>query len=266
MGNVKDTISFIGAGNVAFGLGYAFKDIADIAYVYSRSYNSAEKLTRRIGGHPTRELKDLANSDYIICAVDDDSLVDVANALDQIDFRLSRSIIMHTSGSVSVEVFSGISKNFGVFYPLQTFTYGRKVNMRSVPIFINAANQSALTKIRTLAKSISEKVVLMDDETRSKLHLPAVIINNFVNHLIYKGEEIAAELGLDNTLYHPLLKETVRKAIKNGPYNAQTGPAIRHDLSVIEKHKEALENHGDLLKIYNLITESIINTYHEDNR
>jgi hypothetical protein len=56
----------------------------------------------------------------------------------------------------------------------------------------------------------------------------------------------------------PLIEETLLKAFELGPLNAQTGPAIRNNNDVMQKHFEMLADKPDWQKIYTFVSESII--------
>ena len=60
----------------------------------------------------------------------------------------------------------------------------------------------------------------------------------------------------------PLLNETIEKLKNNSPEEAQTGPARRGDLIVIQKHLQELE--GNSKEICKLLSESILNIYQND--
>ena len=83
-----------------------------------------------------------------------------------------------------------------------------------------------LVSIKELAFRISKKVMATDSQTRQKIHLAAVIASNFTNHMLTTGKEIASGAGIPFNLFEPLIKETISKALENGPEVSQTGPAV----------------------------------------
>jgi predicted short-subunit dehydrogenase-like oxidoreductase (DUF2520 family) len=150
------------------------------------------------------------------------------------------------------------SHHFGVFYPLQSLK--KEVgHLPDIPIVIDANDASTLKVLEALAHSISDKVVEAGDEQRMKLHLAAVIVNNFVNHLYALAEMYCKKEGLDFSLLLPLIKETAERLDKIPPSHSQTGPAVRNDRVTIEKHLELLKNYPQLRKVYELLTENIYN-------
>ena len=83
------------------------------------------------------------------------------------------------------------------------------------------------------------------------LHLAAVFVNNFTNHMLVQGREIALKAGFSFEILSPLIQETIAKALELGPENSQTGPAVRNDKNTIEKHLELLSFSPELPRIYN---------------
>jgi predicted short-subunit dehydrogenase-like oxidoreductase (DUF2520 family) len=190
-------------------------------------------------------------------AVPDHSL---ARVLEKI--KCSRSVIIaHTAGSLGLDVFPAGLKNRGVFYPLQTFSGKRKPDLSQVPIFIEGSDQICTDKLRNLAESISSSVYLSDTAHRRLLHLAAVYVSNFTNHMLTIGKDISTIAEVPFEVLQPLILETVNKAIELGPEYSQTGPAIRYDLNTIEKHLDLLSFSPDLKNIYDLITKSIMSYY-----
>ncbi len=264
------SVSFIGSGNVAYGLSMSLKRVATIHHIWSRNEDNANKLAKRLRVQPTNELSDLLNSDVVIVAVSDGAIKDIGNQWGAVvsGTKSKNPIIAHTSGTIGSEELNPLNLeiDYGVLYPLQTFTYGRRMSLKRVPFFIYGNNISTIKRLFNLAGLVSDSVHEMDDAQRRKLHLPAVLINNFVNHLIYKAEQVAEEDNLKLDYYIPLMEETLKKIKIVGAYKAQTGPAIRRDRSVIEAQLNRLSSDPGLKEIYTLFTESINKLYNEDHR
>jgi predicted short-subunit dehydrogenase-like oxidoreductase (DUF2520 family) len=55
----------------------------------------------------------------------------------------------------------------------------------------------------------------------------------------------------------PLIRTTVEKLDRLTPAQSQTGPAIRHDRQVVERHLSMLD--GDKREVYRMLTQSIMN-------
>jgi len=251
-------IVIIGAGKVGSALGRALHTQGNtILKIVSRSGEKAAALASELECEYGNELLMPMDSEMVILAVNDDALYDVLGKLK----APPDTVIAHTAGSVDLGVFGSEISNHGVFYPLQTFTHGRKYDFTSIPLFIEANNDYSEKRLKSLALSLSKKVFCLDSDKRKYIHLAAVFSCNFVNHLYGAGEEITACAGMDFKVLLPLLKETMDKASEMGPEKSQTGPAVRNDKITIEKHLELLSFSPDLQKIYRVITDSIIKKY-----
>jgi predicted short-subunit dehydrogenase-like oxidoreductase (DUF2520 family) len=252
---VKQTtnIILIGAGNVATQLGIALHDAGyRISQVYSRSKSSATLLSKKLKASPVTDLKKLDTDAAIyIIAVKDDAIESIAKQL-----KLKDKILVHTSGSVSMDVLKKASKNYGVFYPLQTFTKNKKVDFKSVPVCIEGNNKATATTLQYFAKSISSNVQIINSEHRKVIHLAAVFACNFSNHMYAIADEILKKNKLSLDILKPLIAETADKIKDTSPVKAQTGPAVRGDKKTMEKHLKML---GDkkLKEMYKIISKSI---------
>ena len=155
--------------------------------------------------------------------------------------------------------------NYGVFYPLQSFTADVDIKFNNIPILLEASSVANYKILKDIAYSISEKVFEMDSDTRLKCHLGAIIAANFSNHFIALGENFLKENGLPVEILHPLLDEMISKIRKHGAEKAMTGPARRNDIVSIQKHIEILKDKPELQKLYTFVSDSIINYYRKSN-
>lgn len=248
-------ISIIGSGNLATQLGLAlYNEGYLISQVFSRNKKNAEMLSKKLKSKAITDLKKLSkDSSIYIIAVKDDAIESVAKQL-----KLKDQIVVHTSGSVSMDVLKKTSKNYGVFYPLQTFSKEKQASFKTIPICIEANNSSTSTTLQYFAKNISGNVQKVNSEQRKKIHIAAVFACNFSNHMYAIAEQILAKDKLSLDLLKPLIEETANKIKENKPSKVQTGPAMRNDKKTMDAHLKLLKKEKDLQKIYELISKSII--------
>jgi len=243
-------ITLIGSGNVAQHLLSAFNKSNDVelVQVFSRKKESVSHLIPF--AKITDNLDDLVEADVYIIAVSDDAIGEVSS---QLPFK--NRLVVHTSGSTSMESLSNNNRK-GVFYPLQTFTKCKEVDFKTIPICIESQFNDDYNALKKVADSISDKVFTINSEQRRSLHVSAVFVNNFVNHLYSIGNAICKEHQVPFEILQPLIRETADKIATLSPDEAQTGPARRNDGTTIESHLNFLsdENHKN---IYKLLTQSI---------
>lgn len=245
-------IVIIGSGNVARHLISAFSESAEVelVQVYSRSEESATGIPEAI--RVTHDLNNLAEADVYIIAVSDDAIGAVSGSL-----PFNDRFVLHTSGSVSIDALSSNNRN-GVLYPLQTFSKNKAVDFRQIPICIESGSPEMYPLIEKLARSISDTVFKIDSQQRNTLHVSAVFVNNFTNHLYKIGNDLCTEHGIPFDILKPLIRETAEKVMVLSPSEAQTGPARRGDSNTIKKHLELLSDENQR-NIYTLLTQSIQN-------
>jgi predicted short-subunit dehydrogenase-like oxidoreductase (DUF2520 family) len=252
-------IIIIGSGNVATHLGLALKAARHkIVQVYSRSESSAKTLGKKLSAGYTTDVKNISSeAEIYILAVSDHAIKDVLHEIRNEKSEIRNSIMLHTSGSVSSGVFEKTIKNYGVLYPVQTFSVKHPVNFKNIPVCIEANNALAQKKITALAKTITKKIHYINSDQRKKIHLAAVFANNFSNHLFAIAEHILKRENISFDLVRPLILETAMKVQNGSPLQMQTGPAKRGDAGVIEEHLKMLGNKKALREIYKLISENI---------
>ncbi len=196
-------------------------------------------------------------NDLFIIAVSDDSIADVARNLAEI--LPKNALVVHTSGSVSSSVLGDYFENYGVLYPLQTFSKNEKNDWQTTPICICGNNEKATQKLTFFAEKLSSKVFFIDDKQRASLHVAAVFANNFTNHLFAIAQNICEQENISFDILRPLIATTAQKVQTNSPDTVQTGPAARGDQKTIERHLSYLNdsNNPDLAELYELISRMI---------
>lgn len=224
-----------------------------IAQVYSRNSRKAADLAHPFNAEAVNRIEHLSDEvDVILICVSDDAIDAVAQQL-----KNRNCLIAHTSGAIAMGVLQETSPFYGVFYPLQSLSQGKKVDFFSVPILTEGNNKAAEMQLDALGKTISNTVKNITSEQRKHLHLAAVFANNFTNALYAEAAEILSHHNLSFDLLRPLISETAQKVQKLPPQEAQTGPAKRHDELTINKHLELLNGQPEKEKVYRLLTEII---------
>ena len=251
---IKHKIVIIGAGNVATQLGKTLKKSSySILQVYSKHNSSASNLAKSLTCDYTTNPQQLnLTADIYIIAVNDDAIIEVVQQL-----TLKDKIVVHTSGSVEMDVLKPLTKNYGVFYPLQTFSKTNKVDFKTVPICLEASNTSSFKTLDLIAKSISTDVQKINSSQRKTIHLAAVFACNFSNHLYSIASSILESNNISFDILKPLIEETANKIKKGAPAEMQTGPAIRNDKKTMDKHLVMLSDNKEYQQLYKLLSKSI---------
>ena len=254
---MKCKITFIGSGNIATNLAYAFDKAGHtIHQVVSTHERHAKELASKFGAYYGDSSSELyKDADFIVIAVSDEAY---PQALTLVNAKC-RAIVCHTSGSVSMNVLSSYPGDFGVIYPLQSLRKEEVKNVMQVPFFIEGNNANTLNKIKELADSISNKVSEVTSEQREKYHLAAVFANNFTNLMYSIAAEYLEKEGLNFDNLLPIITETASRLKEGKPKAWQTGPAKRGDKAVIDKHISMLDEPA-LKIIYKQLSEYISST------
>jgi predicted short-subunit dehydrogenase-like oxidoreductase (DUF2520 family) len=250
-----ETIVIIGSGNVATHFSRAIKKAGKkIIQIYSKHPKSAKQLSKEYGAESVSSLNDLRkDADLYLLAVTDNAIEEVALSLE-----LKNRLIVHTAGSVSDDVLKKSTPNYGVIYPLQTFSANIPVEWKKIPVFIEASSKENEKKLLHFASLFSDDVHLLSSEKRKMIHLAAVFVNNFVNYIYSVAANMMNENKLSFDFLKPLILETAERIMTNSPVDIQTGPAIRGDKKVIKEHIKLLSKHPDQAQLYKYLSEMIM--------
>jgi len=247
------SVFIIGTGRLAKNLANAFKKNGiELKGVYSKTLSHAKEFSTLFKIPCIADLADIpADCDVYILAVSDQAIEEVSNQLEV------KGIVVHCSGMESITVLNK-HKQTGVFWPIQTFSNNYYANFSNNPICIESNDANDLSVLEFLSDKIGANAIFVSEIQRQQLHLSAVLVNNFTNHLFVLAQKFLEENDLPFEILKPLIHETVSKLEMLSPSLAQTGPALRNDLGTLQKHQELLAHHPSLLSIYKLLSESIL--------
>lgn len=249
-----DRIVLIGGGNVAWHLQFALKHSPDfkVIQIYNRTLESIKDF-KFVPEH-TDDLSNLKEAEFYIICVSDHAIEEISQAIE-----VKKGLIVHTSGATPMNVLSKHGR-IGVFYPLQSFNKNKLIKYKNIPICIESNTKLDAILLKKLSKVAFGKAYFYNSEQRKKIHVAAVFVNNFVNHLYYLGYNYLENNAIKPEILYPLIKETALKIKKNHPLNSQTGPALRNDFTTFDAHLEILDK-SIQKEIYKLISNSISDIY-----
>lgn len=255
-------VAVIGSGNVATHLAVALAalDGVEISQIVSRSDANARRLAERVGAVAATDVAGVdRESDFVVISTTDTAISDVVARMP----RDLSAIVVHTSGSVPMDVLRPASDRVGVLYPLQTFSRTAYVDVSRVPFFTEASDEATLAAVDALAGRLSPSVTHADSRCRRVLHIAGVLACNFPTYLLDCTARVLAAEGLDLDVVRPLVEVTIAKCFDIGPHEAQTGPARRGDRAVVDAHIEALPDEN-MKAVYRTLSEAIMNRFAAD--
>jgi len=250
-------VVILGAGNVGHHLAQAYARAGCSVSVWSRTDEHARETASLCGGKLLVELAEIPeNTQLCIASVSETAMDIVCSQLP--DFE---GILVHTAGSVPMSVLKPYKQQYGVIYPLQTFSRTRKPDYGEIPLFIEASDDSVLQFIREISSGVFRNIYELDSIRRGYLHLSAVFACNFANAALMGAQEIAEQHEMNFEFLLPLIRETFEKAMADKPDKSQTGPAVRNNRLITRKHAEMLQEKPVLQNMYNAITNYILERF-----
>ena len=249
-------IVLVGAGRIAWHLGRRLKSKGfPIAQVLNRSEESAHALAATLGCPWSNQYAEaLPDADWVLIAVRDDAIAAVAETLSR---YVPGALVAHTSGATPGAVLAPYFERYGVFYPLQSFSKERSPTWSKIPFCLHANNEPDLALLRKVAKIVGNLVYTVNDAQRAQLHLAAVFANNFANHCFALAEHLLETQSLPFEMLHPLMEETLQKALADSPARMQTGPAARGDVDTMQRHLALLAPYPSLHTLYETLSKNI---------
>jgi len=249
------SIVILGSGNVATHMFRALQSSKTCAVIQVYNHNESSLLKFENSVSITSDISALKPADLYLICLKDDVIESVAEQI-----KTKTGIIAHTSGNQGLLT---SPKDSGVFYPLQTFSKTSELDYSTIPFCLEANSEENLSLLKSIASSISQHQYEISTAQRQTLHLAAVFVCNFTNHLYAIGEDICLQDDIPFDILKALIKETSEKVQSQSPSEVQTGPAARNDQKTITNHLKQL-NSEDYKAIYNLMTNSILQKKHDE--
>jgi len=247
-------VILIGSGNIARLMGrLLLKKGHIIQQVWSRQEAHAASLAKELNAVPVTDLAHVAKTaDIYIVAVTDDALPFLTAQL-----SVNDKLVIHTSGTAPLDILKHCSTAYGVLWPIKMVRSSADT-LSPATLFIDGNTPAVIESIRGVAALFSENITTGDDDKRARMHLAATFTTNFSNHLFHLAADFCKKEGLSFSNLYPLIESAVLQIKDHDPADLQAGPAFRGDLLAIQKHLQLLENEPQMIKIYNVTTESIV--------
>ena len=165
--------------------------------------------------------------------------------------------MIHLSGTQSINVLTKNTSNAAVMWPVQSFSFQSHIEWKRIPLVLEVSNKDASEWLMALVNVLGGPSVFLDEESRKKLHLAAVVANNFLNHLMVLTETWCIDNKLDFQFLLPLISQSIANLNDQSPTELQTGPASRNDQTIVQAHIDMLHKHAQLKEVYTLMSLQI---------
>lgn len=242
-------LGILGGGRAAWAFGSAWRTIGwPLSGVWlrdaSRSHIAELLETARL------DLEDLAHeSELLLVAVNDRSIPAVSALIPE-----SEAIIFHASGSL-LSIRDGFS-----LHPLKSLPpLGDPVSLKDTLLVFEGQHRHTAKLIAAAAGSRFAEVA---PEQKALYHAAAVFGSNYVAAVLDIAERLMGRAGVTNARED--LVALAHSAIENWRRHTDakrfTGPAVRGEREILERHLAALADDPQLAQIYELLAAVIAGT------
>jgi len=244
-------ITIIGAGAVGCALALSLhKKQYFIRSVFSKSGTSARLLGKKVGAAQSGTFSSQSRGNGIFfIAVPDDEIKNVVHRLLHRQNDFYGSIVFHTSGALSSEVFLPLKKrgaSVGSFHPLQTFPKSkiRSVNLRDIFVAVEG-DRKAVAVGKRIARRIGAHPFVLSSRQKVLYHIAAVFGSNYFVTLLSVVEELGLRIGVSQRKIVAMIEPLILQSLKNvrtwSASSALTGPIARGDIRTVGKHRSVLK-------------------------
>ncbi|HRP88590.1 MAG TPA: DUF2520 domain-containing protein [Edaphocola sp.] len=254
-------IVLLGTGNIAhyFCTRLAESKTYKVIQAYARDQQKGLQFQEHFNIPVVNHLEEIDEKSAIyFLAVKDNAIAELASKI-----KSKNALIIHCAGSQNLEIIENDSQKKAIIWPI--YSISKQENYaQNIPLIIEGNNKDAENEALKLALEISQNTSIVNYAQRQYLHLNAVLVNNFSNHLFAIADAISKERKIDFDILKPIIHQTIQNLNSKNPAETQTGPAIRHDEQTINKHLTLLDHHPEWQELYKSISLSIQKMYPQE--
>ena len=221
-------------------------------FIWGRNSEQAASIADEFGLIHLNNLQEIPENSAVFLCVSDNAIEQLANELKE-----KSTFLIHFSGTQSIHLLTPYTHNAAVIWPNQSFSSAVHIDWKNVPCILEVSNDDAKVWLMEITNALECPAVFLDEESRKKLHLAAVVANNFINHLLVLTESWCIQNKLDFNLLLPLITQSTHNLQNQSPTQLQTGPASRNDWTTIHSHIEMLANFPQLKEVYTLFSNQL---------
>ncbi|ACZ42175.1 NADP oxidoreductase coenzyme F420-dependent [Thermobaculum terrenum ATCC BAA-798] len=244
-------IGFIGAGKAASALAMAlYRSGWQVSAIYSRSWNRAVDLCKSVSANLCLTTYDvLLRADVVFICIPDRFIQQVAYQLARCPSSLEGKCIVHTSGTLDIDVLEPVRASgglIGIFHPYQTLASRDSWKLLSKSFVGIDAPDPVFQLLSDIVRSIALDFFDLRNVSRVPYHISAVMASNYLIALLLESRYLLEKAGIpQDQAYRAVISLAVgalQNASELGLENAITGPLSRGDIITLHKHLQYLEN------------------------
>ena len=239
-------VCIIGRGRVGTWLEHAFQKYAVYTHIVLLSHKEIDRL------------QSLPPSDVYFITVPDTFIADIIQRIAK--FESKSAVFFHGSGALLSDLF--ITSGFihaGSFHPIRSIT-GPEESVEGTFIAYEGT-AAALAEVHRICMLMQCHPIHLQRVDKSRYHLGTVMASNFIGALLSLSMNLLEKEGISKQDAFAVVTSLAQSSLLNitdkGLASGLTGPAVRGDAAIIEKHREVLKDDPKLLSLYDTLTETL---------
>jgi predicted short-subunit dehydrogenase-like oxidoreductase (DUF2520 family) len=241
-------VAVVGAGKVGTAVALALRSAGHRVVAVSGRTSTAARAARYLPGVPVLGSGQAARrAPVVIVAVPDDVLASVISTIATEGGFREGGWAVHVSGAATLEVLDpalNAGANRLAVHPLQTFPTAEDAleRLRGAGIAVTADDDEGDAFGMSLARDMGGVPFRVHDQDRPLYHAAAVFASNYLVAVSAVAAELFSAAGLEDpaAAMAPLQRATLQNIERLGAGAALTGPAVRGDVTTIERNLAAL--------------------------
>jgi len=257
-----NTFTVLGTGAVGSAMAHALysKEFTPVSLV-NRSKDSAIQLSSALNNCTVQQslTPEVPMGDILFLTVPDDKIPQLAERISNYNFQWAGRCVVHCSGVLTSSVLQPLREQGAEIvaaHPIQSFGSQNKEVFKEIYFSLEGTHEG-IQVMQNIASVLGSKSRVINPETKSILHVAAVLASNYVAALLHGASNVAAmsDIEPDKSLdmLRPLIETTVSNVIKKGAEKTLTGPIRRGDVITVKKHLDLIKNSEDSLFLYKVL-------------
>jgi predicted short-subunit dehydrogenase-like oxidoreductase (DUF2520 family) len=178
----------------------------------------------------------------------------------------SKTAVFHCSGALSSDELAEARKcgaAVGSLHPLQSFATETSGNPFAGILVAVEGDARAVALAGKMAADLGAEPIAIKTSGKILYHAAAVVASNYLVTLMGLAVDLMAGAGVAGPeafrMLKPLIQGTIANIEEAGVVNALTGPIVRGDATIVEKHLAAIrELSPDMARLYSALGRETI--------
>lgn len=249
---IPETLNIVGCGKLGRAMAALWMrtGVLRIGAVCNNTRASSEQAVSILGaGTACESIAEMPPAQVWMIATPDSEIASSAERVSRSASVRPGDVVFHCSGALASDAIAPLraqGASIGSLHPVRSFADPELAIESFAGTYCALEGDSqAVELLRRLCFAVGARVFTIEAHAKMLCHVGHVFASNYLVTVLDVAQRLYRTAGLPDDVVNGLIEPLARSAVENacvlGSERALTGPVVRGEYSVVEKHVRALE-------------------------